>query len=159
MAYWACAQIDGRHEALALRCLSIAGYNTYQPRVRSARRVSEPLFPSYVFITIQLQWHSARWAPGMRRIILAGDQPAHVPDAVIDGLRARERNGLVVLPRPPSSAPQFRPGDEVRIRSGPLTGLSGLVSGMRQRVEVLLKMLGGLQRVELSAADVEPARE
>jgi len=52
---------------------------------------------------------------------------------------------------------QFRPGDKVRVKTGPLVGFPGLISTMkpRQRVEVLLQMLGGLQRVELAATAVE----
>ena len=88
---------------------------------------------------------------------MSGIEPAHVPDAVLDGLRARERNGLVILPRPPSSAPQFRPGDRVKLTGGPLIGLSGLVEGMRahERVAVLLELLGSTRAVEMAAADVE----
>lgn len=75
---------------------------------------------------------------------------------VITELHARERpNGLVVLPPPaPLSAPRFRLGDRVRITDGPLTGFSGPVDGMRprQRVEILLELLG---RVELVASAVE----
>jgi transcription antitermination factor NusG len=71
----------------------------------------------------------------------------------------RERDGLVVLqaPRGVHSGVQFRPGDKVRVKTGPLVGFPGLISTMkpRQRVEVLLQMLGGLQRVELAATAVE----
>ena len=115
------------------------------------------LFPSYAFVLIEWQWHAARWAPGVTRLIQnGGEEPARVPDRIIDELRSRERCGLVELPPPPPS-PRFRPGDKVCVTTGPLTGFPGLVSTMRprQRVEVLLQMLGGLQRVELAAVAVE----
>ena len=159
MSYWCCGQFDGRREALALHCLGLAGYRTYVPRIRSSRSVGEALFPTYVFISIELQWHTARWAPGVWKLIMSGEEPARVPDAVISESLSRERDGLIVLPPPPASAPQFRPGDKVRVKTGPLVGFPGLISTMkaRQRVEVLLQMLGSLQRVELAAADVERA--
>jgi transcriptional antiterminator RfaH len=159
MAYWTCAQLDGRREQLALHCLGLAGFETYQPRIHSSRRASVPLFPSYAFVSIKLQWHAARWAMGVRKIITNGLEPAKVGDHIISELRAREGlDGLVKLPPPLPPAPQFKLGDTVRVRSGPLVGFAGLVSGMRprQRIEVLLQLLG---RVELAAADVALAGE
>ena len=65
MSFWACAQIDARHERLALRCLSLSGRVVYQPRIKSPRRESEPLFANYLFVAVELQWHLIRWAPGV----------------------------------------------------------------------------------------------
>ena len=78
-------------------------------------------------------------------------------DHIIDELKSRERDGLIVLPPPPRPSAKFQPGDKVKVKNGPMSGFPALVSGMRphQRVEILLQMLGGLQRVELAAADVE----
>jgi transcriptional antiterminator RfaH len=161
MAYWACFQIDQRRERLALFCLGLSGFAVYQPRLKAPRKTSVPLFPSYLFVAIEAQWHAARWSPGVSKVIMAGEQPARVPDAVIDELQSRERNGLIVLPPPPSSAPQFLPGDKVRLTGGPLIGLSGLVEGMKsyERVTVLLELLGSVRPIEMAEADVELARE
>ena len=123
--YWACAQLDGRRQALAQYCLSLGGHTVYQPRIRSQRGGSEPLFASYVFITIALQWHTARWAPGVVRLLMSGEEPARVADHIISGLRSREgRNGLITLPPPRglNSGAQFQPGDKVRVKTGPLVG-------------------------------------
>jgi transcriptional antiterminator RfaH len=111
------------------------------------------LFPGYAFVLIELQWRSARWSPGVLRLVLDGDRPARVPDEVIAELRGRERNGLIEL----SADPGFRRGDKVRITRGPLVGLEGLVEGLRpqQRIEILLAALG---RVELAKGDIEAAR-
>jgi transcriptional antiterminator RfaH len=114
------------------------------------------LFPSYVFVAIVAQWHSARWCPGVIRLVMAGDTtPARVPDAVIAEIRAREVRGLVELPKPP----RFKPGDRVRVLHGPFVGLVGLYAGMkpRERVELLLAILGGSQRFTLAADAVEAA--
>jgi transcriptional antiterminator RfaH len=106
-------------------------------------------------VLIELQWHAARWAPGVTRIVLDGAAPARVPDGVIAEIRSRERGGLVELPRPP----RFHPGDRVRVLHGPFIGHVGLYAGMRprERVEVLLAILGGAQRVTLAVDAVEPA--
>ena len=55
--------------------------------------------------------------------------------------------------------PKFRSGDRLRVTHGPFAGHVGLYAGMkpRERVEVLLAILGGSQRVTLAADAVEQA--
>ena len=162
MPFWCCAQLDRRHERMALHCLRVvSGLTVYQPRIKSRRRESEPLFCNYVFVAVELQWHLIRWSPGVVGLLMSRDGPARVPDRIVEELRSREVNGLVRLPPPPRpriGAP-FQQGDKVRVASGPMSGLCGLVSTMkpRERVEVLLEMLGSLQRVELAASAVRMA--
>ena len=112
------------------------GFRTYVPRtkdrvVRRGRKVSEiaSLFPSYIFILIEFGWYAARFTPGLSAIVMYGDRPACVPDAVIADLHGRERNGLIRLPSPPKPTEPFVAGDLLRVRSGPLTGLNGLYAG------------------------------
>jgi transcriptional antiterminator RfaH len=160
MAYWACAQLMANKAALALHCLSLAGYATYYPRLREQRRshgrrieVRPPLFLNYAFVLIELQWHTARWAPGVCRLVTNGDgRPATVPDAIITAIKARERDGLVELPKP-----SLEPGVRVRILEGPFRGHLAIYAGMsaRERVALLLQILGGPQRVTLAQRDVE----
>ena len=90
---------------------------------------------------IELQWHTARWCPGVVRIVLRGGAPAAVPEGVIMALKAREIRGVIEMPR----FPKFRAGDRLRVVSGPFAGHVGLYAGMkpRERVEVLLAILGG----------------
>jgi transcriptional antiterminator RfaH len=161
MGYWAAARLQPRHEALALHCLGLAGYETYLPRLRE-RRVSRgrriivtpPLFPGYCFILIQLQWHAARWAPGVATVILNGASPAKVPDTVIAEIRSREVGGLIDLPKLPP--PGLWPGAQVRILNGPFRGFVAMLVNLRpqQRVEILLQLLGGACHATLAKADV-----
>jgi transcriptional antiterminator RfaH len=158
MSYWACAQLEAKRERLALHCLSLRGFEVYLPRLRvkratPARKTSAApaLFPGYAFVLIELQWHAARWSPGVLRLVLDGDRPAKVPDRVIIDLKRRERGGLIELPQPAG----FRRGDTVRITRGVFTGHLALFEGQRphERVAVLLQLLG---RVELPEGDVVP---
>jgi hypothetical protein len=81
--------------------------------------------------------------------------PIQKPGAPDTLLRTRSAP-LVELPRPP----RFKPGDRVRVLHGPLAGHVGLYAGMkpRERIEVLLAILGGAQRVTLAVDAIEPAR-
>jgi transcriptional antiterminator RfaH len=160
MAFWTCARLEPQREHVAMHFLGLNGYETYLPRLREYRRshgrkieVRPPLFPGYAFIAIELQWHAARWSPGVLGLIMDGTGPARVADSIIAGIRARERGGLVEL-APPSG---LRPGDSVRVTAGPFAGQLGLYAGMRprERALVLLQLLGAAQRVELRRDDVE----
>jgi transcriptional antiterminator RfaH len=164
MSYWAVARLEPRREQLALRCLGLAGYETYFPRLREhrishGRRIESrpPLFPGYCFLTVEVaQWYAAQWNIGVIGLIMDGVRPPRVADQIIDDLRKRERNGLIELPQ----RDKLKPGDQVRILQGPFAGHLGLYAGMQahERVLVLLALLGGQQRVELAKDDVESAR-
>jgi transcriptional antiterminator RfaH len=163
MSYWCAAQLQTNREQLALHMLQrIEGFTVYAPRLRQRRRhhgrwieTLPLLFVSYAFVAIELQWHRARWTPGVIRLIMDGLQPARVPDRVIAELRRRERGGVVQLPEVPS----MKVGDRVRISGGPFGGLFGLYAGQKpcERVEVLLMLLGGQQRVTLPRGSIEAA--
>ena len=152
--------LEPRREQLALRCLGLAGYETYFPRLGEHRishgrriEIRPPLFPGYCFLTVEAQWYAARWSIGVIGLIMDGIRPARVADQIIDDLRKRERNGLIEVP----NRPALQPGDQVRILQGPFAGQLGLYARMRpdERVLVLPQLLGGQQRVELLKADVE----
>jgi transcriptional antiterminator RfaH len=160
VSYWTAAQLEPNRERIALHLLAQERFTVYAPRLRVRRTVrgrrehiEAPLFPGYVFVWIEAQWYRARWCPGVRRIIMSGIEPAKVSDAVIEEIRGRERNGAIELPKPRG----FRCGDPVKILHGPFGGHLALYADMkpRERVEVLLRLLGGEQRVILAKQDIE----
>src|SRR6516165_11781678 len=141
--YWCCAQVEQSRDRLAWHCLTLAGYKIYQPLLREQRRshgrkiiVTPPLFPSYLFIWVVRGWWDARWAAGVRRLVMDGEVPARVPDAVIAEIKSRERNGFVVLPK--TRGPAI--GTRMKILQGPLQGHIGLLAALRphERVTLLL---------------------
>ena len=161
MAFWCAAQFHSQRERLAVHFLTQAGFTIWLPRIGErctihGRRqyVLRPLFPGYLFLAIELQWHAARTAPGVTRLVMDGERPARVPDRVIAELKEREVNGVVRLSEP---SPRLRPGGRIRVTGGPFCGHLGLVAGMapRDRVIILLSLLGGQQRVGLPEGDVK----
>jgi transcriptional antiterminator RfaH len=160
VAYWAVAQLQTQREAFALSMLARADFQVYAPRLREWRTVhggrqrqyERPLFPGYAFLLIQLQWHAARWCPGVVRLVMDGLHPARVPATVIDEIRARELNGAIELPRRLPKA-----GERVKILSGPFHGRLAIYVGMsaHERVAVLLQILGAATRVTLASTDIQ----
>jgi transcriptional antiterminator RfaH len=159
VAYWAVAQLQPNRTALALQMLVQGGFTVYAPKLRERRTIrgrredSEvPLFPGYAFVAIELQWHAARWCPGVIRLVMDGLRPAKVSDAVIEEIRSRERNGAVELPKR-----RLQYGDRVKILAGPFRGHLAMYAGMstHERVAVLLQILGGQQRVTIAEEDIE----
>jgi hypothetical protein len=69
VAYWTVAQLQPQRDRVALHCLGLAGFETYQRRLRECERErASALFPGYAFVAIELQWHAARWCPGVVRL-------------------------------------------------------------------------------------------
>jgi hypothetical protein len=110
---WSAVRLQPHRERLALAELTRAGYDVYCPRIlhrriaRGRKIVTHPLlFPGYAFVAIVLQWYSAHYAPGVIGLLMDGERPARVPDAVIDELKSRGRNGIIALSKKPQLDPQ-----------------------------------------------------
>lgn len=164
-AKWYVAHTHVHAEAKAALNLRRQGYTVFFPRYRKRRRharrseiVSAPLFPRYVFVLIDLaaqRWRSIGSTFGVAHLICRGEEPAVVPDNVISELQSREdAEGLVRL-----ETPTFAPGAKVRVRYGAFGDILGLFEGMtdRERVAILLDLLGRKVRVVMSAEAIEAA--
>ncbi len=81
-----------------------------------------------------------------------GDSPAVIPSEEIAAIRRAIGGPLRVEPHP-----YLKGGDIVRIKSGPLEGLEGVVSRSKDAFRVVLSiaMLGKSAAVEIDASAVE----
>ncbi len=146
---WYVLHTKANAEYRVARLLAQRGIETFLPTVRAVRPrpgyTTVPLFPSYLFARLDLECielSAILWTPGLRTIVTFNHQPAVVPDDVIAFIRQRvdEINSVGGLPSHP-----FKPGDRVRIRSGPLAGLEGIFegpTGPAERVRILIEFLG-----------------
>jgi transcriptional antiterminator RfaH len=145
---------------LGLRLPAIA---SFLPKIEivwrhAGRRVVhlEPLFPNYLFVWMPLTtvtWNPVRWAPGARRLLGDGERPIAVPDNLVDAIR--ERVQLLGFVRVGLNLPM---GARVRLKSGPFAGLEGIFerpTSRRDRVRVLLEMLGALTPLAIDPLDLE----
>lgn len=149
---WYAVLTKPRAESVALVNLVRQGFECIYPRVRHSRRGSggmveriDPLFPRYVFLRADADLTSlasVRSTRGVAGLVRFGMAPAQVPDQVIATIRARSDADAVVE----LSVPTLRPGDEVRVTEGPLSGLSAIFQTQcgLERVRLLVRLLGDL---------------
>ena len=81
----------------------------------------------------------------------------HVPDKVINALRAREHNGAIDFREETRRRKNPRIGDRIQIVSGPFVGHSGLCTQVsRQQIGVLLLIFKAQRqlRLRLDAAEL-----
>jgi transcriptional antiterminator RfaH len=133
----------------------------FLPRVRFKRAtrqgtvwVTEALFPGYVFA--QFDWkislREVRSAFGVRGIVHFGEHFPVIPEKAIEELR--QAVGSTELH---TISQEFSPGDAVHVTDGTLRGLRAVVSRVmpsRERVAVLMELLGRQTMIELTASSI-----
>ena len=163
---WYVAQTHLYAEVKASQHLVRQGFEVYLPRYRKQRRharrvdhVAAPLFPRYLFVSIDVttqRWYSIQSTVGIARLIRHGDMPEPVPQSIIDGLKRREdADGFVQLER----QARFSPGDKIRVSNGAFCDCLGLyetISG-KDRSAILLDLLGRKVRVVLEDELIDAA--
>ena len=157
---WHALYTRHQHEKQIARMLSGKGHEVFLPLYAVAsrwqdrsKRLSLPLFPCYVFIRggldRQLQILST---PGVFSVVGWAGHPAAIPENQIESLRQMAEG-----------SPRFEPhpypvcGDRVRVKSGTLQGLEGILVRKKNisRLVVSLEMLGRSAAVEIDASCLE----
>jgi transcriptional antiterminator RfaH len=165
-ARWYVVQTQVNAEIKAAQNLLRQGFGVYLPRylkrrshARKIEKVAAPLFPRYLFVSIDIavqRWRSIQSTYGISHLVLNGSEPAPVAEAVINSLRGREdANGLIKL----DPCPKFAIGEKVRVLAGVFAENFGLFDGMadRDRIAILLELLGRKVRVSIEADMVAAA--
>ena len=163
---WYAVHTHARAEFKAYDHLRRQNYQTYLPRyakaIRHARRkqqVLRPLFPRYLFVSLDLAtqgWRSIRSTFGVTDIVCFGDHPASLPFGFIENLRNQEdESGNVHC----ALFQRLKSGDPVVILDGPFSRLVGVCESMTddERVSILLDLLGRKVRVRLDIEAIEAA--
>lgn len=140
----------------------IAMLPTYKRWRRHARRhevVERPLFPRYLFVALDML--EQRWRPilstgGVCDLVRRGDAPAPLPSGLAEEIVERAALGAFDRLSPLDG---LRQGDPVRVVEGPFADLIGRFVGVadRERIFVLLDLLGRQVKTTLSHAAVSPA--
>jgi transcription antitermination factor NusG len=158
--HWYAVYTSANHEKKVAAELGRRGVEGFLPLYSSVRRWKDrrvqlelPLFPGYVFVHVALQNRlRVVQVPGVAKIVGFGGLPAALPGEEIEALRAGLNGKLRAEPHPFLTA-----GRRVRVRSGPLAGMQGILlrRGGKARFVVSVELIMRSMSVEMDEADLE----
>lgn len=156
---WYALQVWSRKEAYVLAHLKGQGYESFLPTRRiqkkwSDRRIEleQPLFPGYLFCRFNFQNRRPLvMIPGVVQIVGYNRQAIPVDENEIKAIQALVASGV-----PNQPCPYLEIGEQVRIESGPLRGLEGILVEFKgdQRLILSVTLLQRSVAVELDYASV-----
>jgi transcription antitermination factor NusG len=157
---WYALRTKHQHEKVATVALSNKNFEVFLPLYESVRRwrdrkklLSLPLFPGYLFLWGTLRrWQEVVTTPGVRGFVQLGSRAAVIPEAEIESVR-RVLNGSFHA----EPCAFLNSGDWVRVRSGPLSGIEGVLVRKKSAFRLVLSvdMIGRSVSVELDSNIVE----
>jgi transcription antitermination factor NusG len=160
---WYAAYTCANHEKKAATEISLRGVESFVPVYHSVRRWSDrrvelemPLFPGYVFVHLGLpDRQKVVQVPGVVRLVGFGGVPAALPDEQIEILRTGLNRRLRAEPHP-----YLTVGRRVRLKSGPLAGIQGILLRRKGnfRVVISIELIQRALVVDADSADVEILR-
>src|SRR5436309_3236858 len=127
---WYAIYTRHQHEKTVARILTSKGFETFLPLYSTAHNwkdrtklVSLPLFPCYVFLKGGLERRlDIVTTPGIHALVSTAGQPAEIPQDEIEGIRRAIESGSSIEPHP-----LLMSGDRVRVKSGALEGIEGIL--------------------------------
>lgn len=139
------------------------GFQCYLPKLRiekirrrKAEVVTEPMFPRYLFVRLDLSGQGKSWSPirstlGVSQLVHFGTRAAKVDDQLVDLLRSREQA------RPTEA--RFQEGDAVVITDGPFAGIEAIyqTADAERRAMILLEILSKPVRVQIDSGRLRKA--
>ena len=147
---WLVIHTKARAEEEAAVQLMNQGYEVFLPKIRERKRrnnrwrwVVGPLFPSYLFVNVELGEKDVapiRSTIGVASIVRFGYALAQVTEDVISFLKQKQDEDGGVQ----QSEERYEPGDKVEVLDGPFAGLNAVFQLNKgdNRVAVLVELLG-----------------
>jgi transcription antitermination factor NusG len=157
---WFAAYTMSRHEKrIASHCERI-GVEPFLPLYTSQRAwknrttvdLQMPLFPNYLFVRLLPQDHGPLMRlPGLLSLVGNAAGPVLIPDEEMELLRR------IIASDKVAPHPFMTKGDKVRVRTGPLTGLIGVVlkQGNGVRFIVTLDLIGKSVSLHIEGSALE----
>jgi transcription antitermination factor NusG len=154
---WYVVSTYAQAERRAAQSLTHKGYEVYLPTLIIQRRdrvirsmlhrIEAPLFPSYLFIRLDLRdpWYPVRYAPGVFKLLTNADNmPNPISEAILSALQAGD--ALRRLPAP--DTPLLRPGAPVTCLHGAFYGREAVViAAATNTARIALPMLGAIREI------------
>jgi len=161
LARWYALQTYPRHEKRVHEDLRVRGIEAFLPLYETVHRwrngckvrVELPLFPGYLFVRIDpRERFKVLGHPGSVSIVGSASGPWPLPDSEIVSLRQSLQS------RKLEPYPYLAVGQKVRIKSGPLADLTGVLVRQSEgfRVVLSVELIRQAAAVEVEADEVEP---
>ena len=154
---WCCVVTKPHEEKLASAHLIRQDFEIFLPFIKNKKLyrrklqwVTSPMFPRYLFVHITDldRLPKIRSTRGVSSLVTFGvNAPARIPFEVVNEIRNRCENGVLVL-----DEPEFAEGDKVEVIAGPYQGLKAIfdrTTSDEQRVMILLEIMSTLAQVEV----------
>ena len=156
---WYALQVRSRYEIGVARHLRGMGYEEFLPLYECRKRWSDrikqvqaPLFPGYLFCRFDLQDRlPILKTPGVIQVVGYNRQPIPVDEDEIKSIQTVVSSGI-----PNQPWPFLKVGEKVRIESGPLRSLEGVLVEFKgnRRLILSVSLLQRSVAVEMDAAFV-----
>ncbi|OFW37985.1 MAG: hypothetical protein A3J28_04420 [Acidobacteria bacterium RIFCSPLOWO2_12_FULL_60_22] len=157
---WHALHTRYQHEKVVAELLTRQGFETFLPLYTTVhrwkdrtKRLSLPLFPCYVFLRGGFDRRlQILKTPGVHAIVESAGRPGVIPELEIAAIQRAVENSLRIKPHP-----FLETGDWVKIKSGPLVGLEGILVRKQDQLRLVLsvEMLGRSVAVEVDPLHAE----
>ncbi len=140
---WYVLQCWVRKENTIATQLLNQGFECFLPQYKSIRAwsgrktvVEQPLFPGYVFCRFDYtQRRPVVMTPGVQQVVGFGRVPSPVADHEIEALQVATASEAAVQPWP-----YLEIGDQVRIHTGKLSGIEGILINFKGNHRIVLSV-------------------
>jgi transcription antitermination factor NusG len=157
---WHAIYTRHQHEKTVAQILAYRGFDVFLPLYVTVHRwkdrdkkLSLPLFPCYVFLKGGLERRlDIVSTPGMYSFVGTEHGPSVVPTVEIDAIRRAVESSVRVEPHP-----FLKCGDRVRVKSGPLHGVEGILTRKKNlyRLVLSVELLGQAVALDVDGYLVE----
>ena len=161
---WYVIRTLAHRERLAVQKFTNQGYRVFLPQLLKTRRharkveiVSVPLFPRYLFTILDRtrdRWRSINGTLGVESLLSSAGEPQAVANGLVESfISAADEDCIVHFDF------ALHEGQSVKVTAGPFAVLIGRLEQLnsRDRVSVLLELLGGTVKVALPRTFLAPA--
>jgi transcription antitermination factor NusG len=159
--HWYAAYTCANHEKGVMRQLERRSVESFLPLYESLHRWKDrrirlqlPVFPGYIFVRLALRDRlKVLEIPSVVRLVGFGGHPTPLPIEEIETIRTCIARRQPLVPNR-----YVRRGQRVRMLSGPLEGLTGVVVRQKNRTRfvISLELLMRSVAVEIDRADFDP---
>jgi transcription antitermination factor NusG len=157
---WYALYTRANHERAVADQLRDRQLEHYLPQYESLRRWKDrtvrlhlPLFPGYLFVRLPLLKRlTVQQIPGVVQFVGFGGSPTEISESELYQIREVLSGGFRAEPHP-----FLRVGRRVRVRSGPLAGLEGILVRRKNRARLVIsiELIVRSVAVEMDEADLE----